>query len=521
MPQKPERNGSLRVVLGDQLTPGIAALADGDRQRDVVLMAEVAAETVYVRHHKKKIAFFLAAMRAFADELRADGWRVDHVKLDDPDNTGSLTGELVRALERHNAQEVVTTAASEHRVLALQQEWATATGLPVHIREDDRFICSRDAFKDWASGRKQLRMEYFYRDMRRRTGLLMDGDKPVGGQWNFDHENRKPARADLFMPRPLAFDPDAQTAEVLDLVERRFADHFGQLRPFAFPVTREGARLAADHFISRQLVHFGDFQDAMLRGESFMYHSVLSPMLNVGLLDPLELCRAAEAAYHDGRAPLNAVEGFIRQVIGWREFVRGIYWLSGPSYTRQNALGATRALPSMYWTAETDMACMSAVISQTREHAYAHHIQRLMVTGNFALLSGIDPHEVHEWYLAVYADALEWVEAPNTIGMSQFADGGLVASKPYVSSGAYIDRMSDYCDGCRYKVKKRTGPDACPFNALYWDFLARHRERFQSNPRMAQMYRTYDRFSDEVRGEVHDAAAAFLARLDRHGTDRG
>ena len=520
MPSKTERTGVLRVVLGDQLTPGISALAGGDRERDVVLMAEVADETGYVRHHKKKIAFFLAAMRAFADELRAEGWRVDYVTLDDPDNTGSLTGEVARAVQRHKPQGIVTTAASEHRVVALQNEWASASGRPVEIREDERFLCSRDEFKDWASGRKQLRMEYFYRDMRRRTGLLMEGDKPVGGQWNFDHENRKPARADLFMPRPLTFEPDARTAEVLDLVEQRFGNHFGDLRPFGFPVTRDGARQAAAHFISRMLPHFGDYQDAMLRGESFMYHSVLSPLLNVGLLDPLELCRLAEAAYREGRAPLNAVEGFIRQVIGWREFVRGIYWFAGPSYTGLNALGATRSLPSLYWTAETDMACMQAVILQTREHAYAHHIQRLMVTGNFALLSGIDPREVHEWYLAVYADALEWVEAPNTIGMSQFADGGLVASKPYASSGAYIDRMSDYCGGCRYKVKKRTGPDACPFNALYWDFLARHRERFQSNPRMAQMYRTYDRFAEEDRVELHKSAAGFLARLDRHGTDR-
>jgi len=520
MPQKPERSGFLRVVLGDQLTPGISALADGDRQRDVVLMAEVADETGYVRHHKKKIAFFFAAMRGFADALRAEGWRVDYVKLDDPGNTGSLTGEVARAVRRHQPQGIVTTAASEHRVVALQDEWASAAGRPVDVREDGRFLCSRAEFRDWASGRKQLRMEYFYRDMRRRTGLLMDGDKPVGGQWNFDHENRKPARADLFMPRPLTFEPDARTAAVLDLVEKRFGNHFGDLRPFGFPVTRDGARKAAAHFVSRMLPHFGDYQDAMLRGESFMYHSVLSPLLNVGLLDPLELCRLAEAAFHDGRAPLNAVEGFIRQVIGWREFVRGIYWFAGPSYTGLNALGATRSLPSMYWTGETDMACMQAVISQTREHAYAHHIQRLMVTGNFALLSGIDPHEVHEWYLAVYADALEWVEAPNTIGMSQFADGGLVASKPYASSGAYIDRMSDYCGSCRYKVKKRTGPDACPFNALYWDFLARHRERFRSNPRMAQMYRTYDRFAEEDRVELHKSAAGFLARLDLHGTDR-
>jgi deoxyribodipyrimidine photolyase-related protein len=316
------------------------------------------------------------------------------------------------------------------------------------------------------------------------------------------------------MPKPLAFKPGAETARVLDLVEREFPDGFGTLRPFSFPVTRRDAQQAAEHFIAHMLPHFGDYQDAMLNGEPFMYHSVLSPMLNVGLLDPLALCRSAEDAYRRGKVPLNAVEGFIRQIIGWREYVRGIYWLAGPGYVTQNALGATRRLPSMYWTGKTDMACMSDVIGQTLEHAYAHHIQRLMVTGNFALLAGIDPHEVHEWYLAVYADALEWVEAPNTIGMSQFADGGYLASKPYAASGAYIDRMSNYCRGCRYKVKQRTGPDSCPFNSMYWDFLSRHRLRFEGNPRMAQMYRTYDRFSDADRAAIHERARAFLVELD-------
>jgi deoxyribodipyrimidine photolyase-related protein len=511
---------ALRIVLGDQLTPTLSALRGGVRGRDIVLMMEVADETTYVRHHKKKIAFIFAAMRAFAAELRRDGWRVDYVRLDDPANEGAFTREVARAIQRHAPSNIVATEASEHRVLAAQQDWATLFDTPTELRADDRFIASKAEFAAWAAGRKQLRMEFFYREMRRKTGLLMDGDSPVGGQWNFDQDNRKPAKPDLFMPTPLRIEPDAQTQSVLELVDARFADHFGDLRPFWFPVTRADAERAVAHFLREALPRFGDFQDAMLRGQRFLFHSVLSPLINVGLIDPLLLCRRAEAEYRAGRAPLNAVEGFIRQIIGWREYVRGIYWLKGPDYVLSNALNATRALPWMYWSGETDMTCLAEAIGQTKEEAYAHHIQRLMVTGNFALLAGIDPHQVHEWYLAVYADAYEWVEAPNTIGMSLFADGGMLGSKPYAASGAYIDRMSDYCRACRYDVKKRTGPDACPFNALYWDFLSRHRTRFEGNPRMAQMYRTYDKMDEEARAAMHAHAEAFLSYLDQHGTDR-
>jgi deoxyribodipyrimidine photolyase-related protein len=511
---------ALRIVLGDQLTPTLSALNGGDPRGDVVLMMEVADETTYVRHHKKKIAFIFAAMRAFARELEVAGWRVDYVKLDDPANSGSFGGELARAIARHKPARLITTEASEHRVLAMQSAWSQTFSLPVAVLPDMRALCTKEAFAAWAADRKSLRMEYFYRDMRRRSGLLMDGDQPEGGQWNFDAENRKPAKRDLFMPTPLRIDPDTDVRAVLDLVAARFADHFGDLEPFWFPVTRADAEKAVAHFLRAALPRFGDYQDAMLRGEKFLFHSLLSPLINVGLIDPLRLCQQAEAEYRAGRAPLNAVEGFIRQIIGWREYVRGIYWLKGPDYVLSNALGAARALPAMYWTGETDMACMAAAIGQTKEEAYAHHIQRLMVTGNFALLAGIDPHEVHEWYLAVYADAYEWVEAPNTIGMSQFADGGVLGSKPYAASGAYIDRMSDYCAGCRYQVKQKTGPDACPLNALYWDFLQRHRARFENNPRMAQMYRTYDKLADDHRAALHAQAQAFLDHLDAHGTDR-
>ncbi|MFN9163668.1 MAG: cryptochrome/photolyase family protein [Alphaproteobacteria bacterium] len=521
MAQNRKTAACLRIVLGDQLSSGLTALSGGDPARDVVLMMEVADETTYVPHHRKKIVFFLSAMRAFADELRAGGWTVDYVKLDDPANSGSFTGEVRRAVLRHKPARIVTTLAGEHRVRGFQAGWQADTGVDVELREDTRFLCSHGEFAAWAEGRKQFRMEFFYREMRRKTGLLMAGESPEGGQWNFDHDNRKPAKADLFMPKPFGVEPSATTREVIAMVSRRFPDGFGDIEPFWFPVTRADALKAARNFVAKALPHFGDYQDAMLRGEKFLYHSLLSPLMNAGLLDPLELCRMAEAAWRAGRAPLNAVEGFIRQIIGWREFVRGIYFLAGPDYTRRNELSATRALPAMYWTGETDMACMAAAIGQTREEAYAHHIQRLMVTGNFALLAGIDPHQLHEWYLAVYADALEWVEAPNTIGMSQFADGGMVGSKPYAASGAYVDRMSDYCKGCRYKVKERTGKDACPLNSLYWDFLIRHRARFEGNPRMAQMYRTHDKMDAGVRRDLQAQAKRFLKHLEAHGTDRG
>ncbi len=499
---------TLILILGDQLSLNISSLKGVARENAIVLMAEVQAEATYVRHHKKKIAFIFSAMRHFAARLRTDGWTVDYVTLDDPGNSGSLHGEVQRAWSRHDIQRVCVTEPGEWRLMEDMRRWPN-----VSIVADDRYIASHAAFESWADGRKSLRMEYFYREMRRKTGLLMDGDLPVGGQWNFDHDNRKPAVRTMVMPQPCRFMPDATTNEVLALVSDRFGDHFGDLTPFWFAVTREDAEAAFLHFLDTALADFGDYQDAMLTDEKFLYHSVVSLYLNCGLLDPLAMCQAVDAAYRAGRAPLNAAEGFIRQIIGWREYVRGIYWLKMPDYAQGNALAATRALPIFYWTGETDMACMKACIAQTREEAYAHHIQRLMVTGNFALLAGIDPHELHEWYLAVYADAYEWVELPNTMGMSQFADGGLLASKPYAASGAYIDRMSDYCGGCRYKVKEKAGPNACPFNYLYWDFIARHRERIKGNPRMAQMVRTWDRFSDERQEEIKSDSAKFLGAL--------
>jgi deoxyribodipyrimidine photolyase-related protein len=500
----------LVLVLGDQLTPDVAALRAADRAQDVVVMAEVMEEEMSVPHHPQKIALILSAMRKFAAALRADGWTVAYSRLDDPANSRTIRGELLRRVSEFGAGEVLATKPGEWRVLRDLED------LPLSLRvlEDDRFLCGEAEFAAWAAGRKQLRMEWFYREMRRKTGLLMEGDQPAGGQWNFDHDNRKPAKADLLRPRPRDVTPDAVVEEVLGLVEARFR-HFGRLRPFRWATDRAGALAALAEFVEERLPRFGVEQDAMLEGEAFLNHAVISPYLNIGLLGPMEACRAVEEAWQAGKVPIAAAEGFIRQVIGWREYVRGIWALKGPAYLEGNALGHARALPGVYWGAETGMACMKAAVRQTRDLAYAHHIQRLMVTGNFALLAGVDPAEVHEWYLSVYVDAFEWVEAPNTLGMSQFADGGLLGSKPYVSSGAYIDRMSDYCGGCRYRVKEKVGERACPFNLLYWHFLDRHRERFRGNPRMAQMYRVWDGMDAGRREAVLAGAEGVLGRLDR------
>ncbi len=501
---------NLVLVLGDQLTPDVAALRAADPTRDVVVMAEAMAEGVTPRHHPQKIALFLSAMRHFADDLRAAGWTVAYSRLDDPDNSQTIAGELLRRAAEHGASRVIATQPGDWRL----HQMLVDLPLDVTLLPDDRFIASHADFAQWADGRKQLRMEWFYRDMRRKTGLMMEGDQPAGGQWNYDHDNRGRAEPDLLRVPPLRFTPDTITEQVLDLVAARFPDHFGTLRPFGWAVTRADALRALDHFVTQHLADFGATQDAMLAGDATLHHALLSPYLNLGLLGPLEVCQRVEQAWRAGKVSINSAEGFIRQIIGWREYIRGIWALEGPDYLTRNALDHARALPPAYWGGATKMACVKAAVAQTRDLAYAHHIQRLMVTGNFALLAGVDPAHVHDWYLSVYIDAVEWVEAPNVLGMSQFADGGLLGSKPYVSSGAYIDRMSDYCKGCAYKVKDRTGPQACPFNLLYWQFLIRHRDAFQKNPRMAPMYRTWDKIDATHRATVISEAETLLAKLD-------
>ncbi len=477
-------------------------------------MVEVRHEAETVPHHRTKLIFLFSAMRHFAQELREDGWQVDYVDLDNSENTQSFTGELERALGRHDISEIALTLPGNYRVLETVRGWSQKFGLPVTISPDDRFISTPEEFADWAEGRKQLRMEYFYREMRRKTGLLMDEkEKPVGGQWNFDKENRKPPKSGMDYPDNARFQPDGITRAVMEMVRREFPNRIGNAEQFFWGVNRADALAALDNFLDERLKFYGDYQDAMVVGQDFMFHALISPYLNAGLLTARKVCEAVEARYTAGDAPINATEGFIRQIIGWREYIRGIYWLKMPGYEDENVFGNTLDLPEFYWTGDTDMQCLKSTIGQTLDHAYAHHIQRLMVTGNFALLIGADPHAVHEWYLAVYLDAFEWVELPNVVGMSQYGDGGLLGSKPYASSGAYINRMSNYCGSCRYKVKERVGDDACPFNSLYWHFFARNEDKLRGNNRLNMVYRNLDKMEPETRDALLEQADAFIAGL--------
>jgi deoxyribodipyrimidine photolyase-related protein len=503
----------LRFVLGDQLTRGVSSLADAKTDEDVILMVEVRAEATSVKHHKQKIVLVLSAMRHFAESLREEGFTVDYIKLDDPGNTQNFSSELQRAITRHGADHVVVTEPSEWRVWQLALEWQARLGVPVEVRDDDRFFCSRQTFAKWAEGRRNYRMEFFYREMRKISGLLMQDGEPIGGQWNFDAENRKKLPVGTVVPPRLTFAPDTITKDVIALTSEHFANHFGNLQPFHWAVTRDDALQVLEYFIAHGLPDFGDYQDAMKTGEDFVFHSALSPYLNIGLLTAREVCDAAAAAYHRGAAPLNAAEGFIRQILGWREFVRGIYWTEMPAYAESNHLSATRPLPWFYWSGETKMKCLSECIRNTKDNAYAHHIQRLMVLGNFALLAGIMPAEIEEWFLVVYADAFEWVELPNVHGMVMHADGGLLGSKPYAASGAYINRMSDYCKACVYDPALKTGPKACPFNYLYWNFLMENEAVLAGNPRMAMPYRNLGRMADVHKTTIKAEANAFLDGL--------
>jgi deoxyribodipyrimidine photolyase-related protein len=516
LPRVPLRH--LVVVLGDQLDLAASALEDFDPTRDVVWMAEVAGEATAVWSGRARIALFLAAMRHHRETLRAAGHGVDYIELDDPANTQTLAGELARALAHWQPAGVVLTQPGEWRVEAALREVIAAAGRPLDRREDRHFYCTRERFARHAHGRRQLRMEYFYREMRREHRVLMTpAGQPEGGEWNYDQANRESFGRDgpPIHEAPRAFPPDAITREVLNLVGRRFADHPGDLAAFDWPVTRAEARAALEDFVARRLPEFGRWQDAMWTEEPWLFHSRLAVAMNLKLLNPREVVAATEAAYRAGAVPLAAAEGFIRQILGWREYVRGIYWHHMPAYLEGNALAAHEELPEFYWTGACEMNCLRQTIGQTLRLGYAHHIQRLMVTGLYALLLGVRPRAVHEWYLAVYVDAVEWVELPNTLGMSQYADGGIMASKPYIATGNYIRRMSNYCEGCRFDPARRTGPVACPFTTLYWDFLLRHESRLAGNPRLSLQMRNLARLGTEERAAIQAAARTIRDRGGR------
>lgn len=505
----------LVIVLGDQLDDHSAAFEGFDAAQDVVWMAEVATESTHVWTHKARIVTFLAAMRHFCERLSKWGWTVEYRQLDDTENAGSLQQELTRAIARLKPQRLIVVEPGEWRVEELLRATAKQTSTPLDVRLDTHFLCTKAEFAMHARGRKQLRMEFFYREMRRKTGVLMMGDEPAQGQWNFDAENRGSfgKRGPENVPTPRRFQADEITREVMALVEAKFPKHPGSLKHFDWPLTQEQAQQALDDFILHRLPDFGRYQDAMWTREPYLYHSRLSAAMNLKLIHPRTIIAAAEKAWRDRQAPIEAVEGFIRQILGWREYVRGIYWHAMPQYLERNALKATQPLPQFYWTGDTPMNCLRHAITQTLDYGYAHHIQRLMITGLFTLLLGVKPQAVHEWYLAVYVDAVEWVELPNTLGMSQYGDGGMMASKPYVATGKYIQRMSNYCEDCRFNPAKATGDEACPFTTLYWDFLKRHEDLLRQNQRMSLQLKNLDRLTNAEQDAIRQQANSLRLKL--------
>lgn len=496
----------LHLVLGDQLDRRAPAIDSLDPEHDAILMMELDAESRHVPSHRARTSLFLAAMRHFAADLGERGLPLRYVCLDDPRNTQTFESELQRAIRELSPEKLSVLLPGEWRVLRSLRHAAEEAGVALEVLPDEHFYCTPEEFGAWAEGRKELILEHFYRWQRKRLDILMDGREPEGARWNFDAENRQAFKSAPVPPRPYMPREDAILREVRELVSARIPRLPGRDGGRRWPLTPTQAKRALDDFIEHRLPSFGDYQDAMWEGEPFLYHSLLSPALNLKLLDPRECVARAIEAYHEGHAPLSAVEGFVRQIVGWREFIRGIYWLEGEEYGSRNGLRASGRLPAFYWDGETDMACMADAIGQVLDHGYGHHIQRLMVTGNFALIAGIHPREVSDWYLGMYVDAVDWVTLPNILGMVMHADGGVVGTKPYAASGRYVSRMSNHCGSCCYDPGKRHGEDACPFTVFYWDFLLRHESRFAGNRRMAMMYRHIDRMDANDKSAIRRSA---------------
>ncbi len=543
---KPGQCRHLVLILGDQLDESSSAFDGFDAAVDVVLMVEALEESTHVWSHKIRTALFLSAMRHFAADLQQRGWRVEYRALD-VESDPSLGAGLLAAVQKYQPQRIIGVEPGDLRVqkqieFAIksiatdnQKYWSTdikginngsdagseidAGSLAFEWREDKHFLCSLNQFRKWAGKSDSLRMEFFYRQMRKQYKVLVEGknsDEPVGGQWNFDADNRKSfgKAGPQNVPLPVQYTQDQITQDVIKLVGQHFADHPGNLDNFNWPVNRAQALVALKNFIDNRLEQFGPHEDAMWTHLDFGWHSLLSSSLNLKLLHPLEVILAAEEAYRTRGLELASVEGFIRQILGWREFMRGVYFLDMPGLKTANHYGHSNALPRWYWTGDTKMNCMRQCIGQTLANGYSHHIQRLMVTGMFGVTAQISPQQICDWYLAVYVDAVEWVELPNTAGMALFANGGRFTSKPYVASGAYVKRMSNYCSGCSYEPETRVGPKACPMTTLYWNFLDQHEARFAGNPRTALMVKNLQRMTPELRGQVRDRAAEMLTDLN-------
>lgn len=505
---------NLIIVLGDQLDHSSAVFDGFAAEEDIVWMAEVHDEATHVRCHKLRIALFLSAMRHFRDELTKKGRSVQYHELQQEPTAdrGQSFGEILQQdVPELKPQRLIVTEPGDFRVQAQLQAAADELGVCLEIREDRHFYCSKTQFADYAEGRKSLLLEFFYREQRKRHDILMNGSEPEGGQWNFDHDNREsfgksgPGQ----LPKPKTFRSDAVTKKVLELVELRFPDHPGRLDNLQLPVTRRQAQAFLRHFIDHILPDFGRWEDAMWTDEAFLYHSRLSAPLNMKLLSSRECVTAAVEAWRADRAPLNSVEGFVRQILGWREFIRGVYWLKMPHYADMNHFQHDLELPSFFWDGNTDMNCMRQSMQHVLSHGYSHHIHRLMVLGNFAQLWGAHPRLFHDWHMAMYVDAIDWVSLPNTLGMSQYGDGGIVGTKPYCSSGNYINKMSNFCSGCRFDYRKRHGDDACPFTTLYWEFMDRHYDQLKDNQRMKFPIRNLEKMRKDP-----DDIAAIRQRAD-------
>jgi deoxyribodipyrimidine photolyase-related protein len=503
----------LILILGDQLDLQGAALRNFDFKTDQVIMIESIAEAQYVWSHKAKIALFLSAMRHFAKSLKELNYPLVYIE------SSSLS--IVEALKEKIVQEQIThltcTEPGEWRLKQQIEALSRDLSIRLEMCEDEHFYCSHQEFTQWVASKKELRLEYFYRLMRKTHHILIDSDgNPEGGQWNFDQDNRKPfsKKGPGIIEDPVLFEPDLMTQEVITFVAKTYPKHPGSLENFRWPVNRLQALDALNYFVEYRLRNFGIYQDAMWTDTPYGWHSILSSSLNVKLLNPREVIDAVLHAWKKYSLDLSTVEGFIRQILGWREFVRGMYYLDMPQMAKDNYYDHQRRLPQWYWTGDTQMACMKDTIGQTLQYGYAHHIQRLMVTGNFALLAEILPSAVCDWYLAIYVDAIEWVELPNTAGMALFANGGRFTSKPYIASGAYIKRMSNYCNFCRFKPEVRFGESACPVTTLYWNFLIKHRNQFESNPRTRLMTANLKKISDEDQKSIVEHAAYLLNHLD-------
>ena len=522
---------NLILILGDQLNLDNPALEGFDTAQDHILMVECANEASHVWSHKARIVLFLSAMRHFYDCLASQypcgskNAYSRYLKLG-MHEFATLKDAWAHAIETLNPQKVIICEPGEYRLeqdlIALCKE----KNVQLVIRDDTHFMIGRADFKHWATdgkngAKKELRMEFFYRKMRQQYAVLMEGKVPVGGAWNYDAENRKTfgKAGPQNVPTAPKINIDALTQAVIDDVEKHFPDHPGSIQHFIWPVTREQALQFLGNFIEHKLAGFGDHQDAMWQSSNaaqspYLWHSLLSTSLNLKLLNPREVINAAINAYKKNQLPLASVEGFIRQILGWREFIRGVYWLDMPQMADANHYNHTRQLPRWYWSADTQMNCMKQTVSDTMKHGYAHHIQRLMVTGMFGILAEIDPKQMAAWYLAVYVDAVEWVELPNVAGMALYANGGRFTSKPYVASGAYINRMSNYCKSCKYKPELKTGAEACPTTTLYWNFLIKHYDTFARNPRTALMTKNVDRFNADEVAAIQAQAKQVLGNLD-------